>query len=66
MAEKYIDIIIDEDGNAEIDVVGVVGPDCLKLTKLIEDSLGVVTDRKLKPEYAQLTTKATNKLKNKG
>ncbi len=43
--KQELEITIDDDGNVTIKVVGVAGPDCLKLTKDIEEALGIVVDR---------------------
>jgi hypothetical protein len=43
--KQELEITIDDDGNVTIKVVGVAGPDCLKLTKEIEEALGNVVDR---------------------
>jgi hypothetical protein len=43
--KQELEITIDDDGNVTIKVVGVAGPDCLKLTKEIEEALGIVVDR---------------------
>jgi len=53
---KRIELIItfDDDGNPSIDVSGATGGECTTLTKPIEDALGVVGDRVLKPEYRQV------------
>lgn len=49
MVEIIIDI--DEHGNATIEGKGFVGEDCVKLTKELEEALGVVENRRFKPEY---------------
>lgn len=59
MEEIIIDI--DESGNVQVEGKGIVGEDCVKLTKDIEEALGEVTGRKLKPEYLQKRT-VPNKL----
>lgn len=43
--KQELEITIDDDGNVTIKVVGVSGPECLKLTKEIEEALGTVVDR---------------------
>lgn len=50
---ERIVIDIDEKGNVRIEGEGFAGTDCTKLTKAIEEALGEVTERKLKPEYRQ-------------
>ena len=46
-----LEIVIDEQGNVQIDVKGAKGKQCLDLTKDIEQMLGVVLERKKKPEW---------------
>ena len=48
-----IELTIDEKGNVEIAVDGVQGKACLALTAQVESALGIITDRKLSPEYTQ-------------
>ena len=49
MEEILIDI--DAQGNVRFEGKGFVGPECEKLTKELEEAVGVVTKRALKPEY---------------
>lgn len=51
--KQELEISIDDDGNVTIKVVGVAGPDCLKLTKEIEEALGIVVDRQRTNEFYQ-------------
>jgi hypothetical protein len=51
--KQELEITIDDDGNVSIKVLGVSGPDCLKLTKEIEEALGVVVDRQRTGEFYQ-------------
>ena len=44
---------IDQDGNVTEEVQGVVDGTCVNITKEIEDNLGKVHTRSLKPEYYQ-------------
>lgn len=48
MEEIIIDI--DETGNVKVEGKGFRDGDCLKLTKDIEDALGTIEKRSLKPE----------------
>jgi len=51
MAEqKYIEIVINADGEIESEVKGVLGPDCEGLADWIEE-LGTVTEHRHTPEY---------------
>ena len=54
-----IEIIIATNGELQIDAVGFKGPDCEKATKFLEQALGVVGEKRKKPEYHQ-SAKKTN------
>jgi hypothetical protein len=52
MAEKEeLEIQIGENGEVTIQVIGGDGSSCLRVTKEIEDALGVVKDRELLTEF---------------
>lgn len=51
--KKDIFFTIDENGEVKIEVKGAPGEDCMKLTKEIEEALGLVSDRSLTSEYYQ-------------
>jgi hypothetical protein len=51
--KKEIDFIIGEDGEVKITVKGAPGEDCLKLTKEIEEALGLVGERTHTSEFYQ-------------
>ena len=46
-----ISITIDKDGNFNIEVLNGHGKSCQDLTRPFEEGLGVVSDKKFKPEY---------------
>jgi len=48
MTNKTIEVIIDLEGNAEVEASGFSDGACLKETEALEDALGVVTGRKRK------------------
>ncbi len=48
---KTIRIDIAADGTVAIDAAGFSGPDCEQATKFLEEALGDVQERKLKPEH---------------
>lgn len=50
---RDIVITIGPDGQVELKVEGVGGPDCLDFTKFLEEELGDVTERTLTGEYFQ-------------
>ena len=52
MAKKRdIIITIGPDGNVQLTVEGVAGPDCIDFTKFLEEELGDVTERTHTGEY---------------
>lgn len=53
---KTIRIDIGTDGTVAIDANGFSGPDCEQATKFIEEALGEVRERKLKPEHRHRAT----------
>jgi hypothetical protein len=55
---KTIEIIIGTSGEIQIDAIGFKGPDCEKATKFLEEALGVVGQKRKKPEYHQQAKKA--------
>lgn len=46
-------IEIDEHGDVTVEGKGFAGAECVKLTEAIEEAVGTVEQRKLKPEYRQ-------------
>lgn len=52
---EEIIVEIDENGDARIEGKGFVGEDCL-ITKVLEDALGPVAKRMMKPESKQTRT----------
>ena len=60
---QTIEVIIDIDGNIEVQTQGFAGADCKKATADLERSLGKVTDDKVTAEYHRrpvTTIKARN------
>jgi hypothetical protein len=53
---KTIRIDIAGDGTVAIDAAGFSGPDCEQATKFLEEALGQVRERKLKPEHRRRAT----------
>lgn len=51
--KKDIFFTIDENGEVKIEVKGAPGEDCMKLTKEIEEALGLVSDRQMTSEFFQ-------------
>ena len=56
MREEKIRIIIMPDGTSTVEVLGVKGKRCLKMTEELEGELGNVTQRKAKAEMQEKET----------
>lgn len=55
MELQEIDVVIDRNGNVQIEVRGVKGPGCLALTRDLEAALGnAVAHRQMTPEATEL------------
>lgn len=50
LSEKTIIITIDKKGGSKIEAQGFDDSTCLKATKSVEEALGIVQDKQLKPE----------------
>ena len=59
MREEKIRIIIMPDGTSTVEVLGVKGKRCLKITEELEGELGNVTERKAKTEMQEKETIVT-------
>lgn len=55
MAKQELEIVISPTGDVQISVSGMKGNKCVDLTKSLEESLGHVVQRTLKPEYYEST-----------
>ena len=65
MREEKIRIIIMPDGTSTVEVLGVKGKRCLKITEELEGELGNVTERKAKAEMQEReATVVTNQRQN--
>jgi len=53
LREEKIRIIIMSDGTSTVEVLGVKGKRCLKMTGELEEELGVVKERKAKAEMQE-------------
>ena len=58
---KEIEFIIDADGNVQIDVKDGGGPNCIDLTKELEENLGIIESREKKPEFYKLIQSKTKR-----
>ena len=56
MREEKIRIIIMPDGSSSVEVLGIKGKRCLKITEELEGELGNVTERKAKAEMQEKET----------
>jgi len=50
---KQIEARFLPDGTIEIEAHGYSGPECEKATRALEEALGVVTKKTLKPDHAR-------------
>ena len=64
MKQQMIKFIINQDGTVTEEVIGEQGGECLKLTESIEEALGTVVTRELKPEYYNNVTLQHNQNEN--
>ena len=65
MREEKIRIVIMPDGTSTVEVLGVKGKRCLKMTEELEGELGIVTERKTKAEMQEKKANvATDKVQN--
>jgi len=48
---KMITVIVNPAGEIKIDAIGFKGADCEKATAYLETALGVIKERRKKPEY---------------
>jgi hypothetical protein len=53
MGQQQIVVDISPEGEVKIEAKGFTGSTCAAATKPLEDALGVVAGRQLKPEYHQ-------------
>ena len=51
MSKQELEIVIAPTGEIQINVQGMKGSKCVDLTKSLEEALGHVVQRTLKPEY---------------
>lgn len=57
--EPEVTLEVDTDGHIVVEVHGVQGPACQALTKELEEALGTVTKKTLKPECHQINLGGT-------
>jgi hypothetical protein len=62
---REIQFSIDDEGNVSIQVKGVSGPECERITREIEEAIGVVSHRERTSEfYQEVTTEESVDLGN--
>ena len=49
--KRSIEVIVEPNGRVAIEAMGFAGADCEKATAFLEQALGVVGERRKKPEY---------------
>ena len=64
MREEKIRIVIMPDGTSTVEVLGVKGKRCLKITEELEEELGIVKERKAKAEMQEKDTVSAGKVQN--
>jgi len=62
---REIQFTIDDNGEVSIQVAGVKGPECERITREIEAALGIVSSRVHTSEYYQ-ETEITEKIESEG
>ena len=62
---KEIEVTIEEDGRASIEVLGPITPDCVKFTEFLEKGLGSTTSREMKNRGTRVEQRNTSKRENK-
>ena len=48
---RTIEVVIQADGNIEIEAIGFLGTHCENITPFLEEALGTVHAKRKKPEY---------------
>ena len=54
--KRTIEVIVEPNGRVAIEAMGFAGADCEKATAFLEQALGVVGERRKKPEYHKRVT----------
>ena len=50
MAKRRIEVIIDENGDPQIETIGYTGKECEKIQEALSQALGKIVSKKDKPE----------------
>jgi hypothetical protein len=56
--DKTIEVTIDRNGNTKVEAKGYEGGECVKATKSVEEALGKMKKRTLKPEHSKISNVA--------
>ncbi len=51
--KRTIEVIVQPTGEIAIDAIGFTGADCEQATRYLEEALGVIGEKRNKPEYHQ-------------
>ena len=66
MAQREeFEITIGANGEIQIEVTGAKGKECLELTEFLEQALGEVKERKMKPEYYEQKDSTKTEIRRK-
>jgi hypothetical protein len=60
---QEIEIVITADGEVKLKVHGAAGPECLELTRALEEELGLVVEREKTSEFYQASTTVADTVK---
>lgn len=66
MEIQEVEVVIEADGTVRVDVRGVRGPACLEITGPLEQALGTVLRRELKPEHDEVGVTQEDPLRVRG
>jgi 8-oxo-dGTP pyrophosphatase MutT (NUDIX family) len=67
MADRHdLHITIDDDGEVQIEVKGINGPQCVLITRELEEELGIVLSREKSSEYYKEGQTQTSYIQQEG
>ncbi|MBN2735383.1 MAG: DUF2997 domain-containing protein [Spirochaetales bacterium] len=65
MAKKEeIEITIGKNGEVNLHVTGIAGPDCMKLTEELEEALGIIQEKTKTNEFYQTPVEEEQHIQN--
>ncbi|MDI6755231.1 MAG: DUF2997 domain-containing protein [Thermodesulfobacteriota bacterium] len=65
MAKQELEIIIDENGEIQMDIKGMKGKKCLDFAQMVAKAVGELKDKKVKPEFYQQEVELSKDLRAK-